>query len=93
MSSIFPPPSYYGYYPPAPAGKWEPFLCVTDASSPPDTMVLLPGCLIVSTADARSEPTEVVSELFTQKLTFWHLQPDMQEALEEALCSLPLHRV
>ena len=68
--------------------KSEPYLLLTSASLPPGTMGLFPGTIIVSSSDATWTPTtlvEGVGELSTPRPTYWHMQPDIQEALLEQL--------
>lgn len=91
-SCTLPLPNYFALNPLVPEGRWGPFLCVTVASLPQGTMGALPGCLIVSTSDVNfsAGPSRVVSAPFTRKPTYWHLPPDMQEALMDLLSTLPL---
>lgn len=91
-----PSPNYYGPSPLVNGVKSEPYSLLTAASLPPGTMALLPGCLIASTADVTWTPTirlEGVGVLPTPRLTFWHLPPEVQEALEVALFTALMDRV
>lgn len=86
--------SFFGLNPLAFAVRLEPFLFLTEESLPQGTMVLLPGCLIVSSSDVKKISTsQVVNEQSMPKLTSLHLHPDMESALEELLSSVPMDRV
>ena len=89
-------PRFFARNPLAREAKWGPFLLGTDESLLPDTMVLLPGCLIVSSSDAMSMPMTtrvVVDGQSMLRLTSFTLPPDMESVLKDLLSTAPMDLV